>query len=209
MDDVDDSADAIRRRMAESRSRLSDKLESLEEQVTGTVQSTGSAVSETAAAVKETVDAITDAVQGAVKTVSETFDLQQQMKHHPWLMIGGAVAVGYLAHELSRCPISSDSAIVGRSRHNLPELGGGDDAVERRMRGTDPTWKSNASAPRSSVESSTSFLSSIASQLLRATAVSVTESLRTAASQAGPRLAEYLAGDQQQAKPANGNGTEH
>jgi len=209
MDDPDDSSEAIRRQMAESRSRLSEKLKTLEEQVSGTVQSTGTAVSETAVAVKETVDTITDAVQGAVKAVTDTFDLQQHMKHHPWLMIGGAVAVGYLANELSRCSDDGKSAEVGRTSLSVPDVGGQNNAVERRMNGTGRKASTSASAPRSDGESVTSFLGSLTSQVVRATAASLTESLRQAAAQVGPQLTEFFAGHQRRAKETSSNGKEH
>jgi len=97
--------DLIQRDMERTRGSLTEKLEALEGQVadtvtstTGAVQDTTQAVQETVAAVKETVQetmaAVTDKVQETVQSVGEAFNLRMQMERHPWLVLGGAVAVG-------------------------------------------------------------------------------------------------------------------
>lgn len=110
-----DTPQVIRQQMSETRTQLADKLGSLEQQVTDTVQSTGSAVNATAGAVKETMQSVTGAVQDAVKSVSNAFDLGRQMERHPWLVLGGALALGYLAMD-----IAQDSA-AGKSRQRTRE----------------------------------------------------------------------------------------
>jgi len=91
--------------MERTRGSLTEKLEALEGQVAetvtstaGAVQDTTQAVQETVAAVKETVQetmaAVTDKVQETVQSVGEAFNLRTQMERHPWLVLGGAVAVG-------------------------------------------------------------------------------------------------------------------
>jgi len=91
--------------MERTRGSLTEKLEALEGQVAetvtstaGAVQDTTQAVQETVAAVKETVQetmaAVTDKVQETVQSVGEAFSLRTQMERHPWLVLGGAVAVG-------------------------------------------------------------------------------------------------------------------
>jgi cell division septum initiation protein DivIVA len=97
---MDDTLEIIRQQMTETKSQLSDKLESLEHQVSDTVQSTGTAVNDTVAAVQKTVDSVTGAVQDAVQSVSNAFDVRRQFDRHPWLVLGGALVVGYLAYEL-------------------------------------------------------------------------------------------------------------
>lgn len=92
-----DTPEVIRQQMEETKSQLSDKLVSLEHQVSETVQSTGSAVNATVGAVQETVETVTGAVQDAMKSVSNVFDIGHQINKHPWLVLGGAVVVGYLA----------------------------------------------------------------------------------------------------------------
>jgi len=97
--------DLIQRDMERTRGSLTEKLEALEGQVAetvsstaGAVQDTTQAVQETVAAVKETVQetmsAVTDKVQETVQSVGEAFNLRRQMERHPWLVLGGAVAVG-------------------------------------------------------------------------------------------------------------------
>ncbi len=89
----------IRQQIEETKLQLTDKLESLEQQVSQTVQSAGDAVAATVEAVQETVESVTGAVEGAVQSVSEAFDLQQQIENHPFLVLGGAAALGYIAAE--------------------------------------------------------------------------------------------------------------
>ena len=96
---MDDTPEIIRQQMKQTRSQLAEKLESLELQVTETVQSTGTAVNATVEAVQETVESVTGAVQNAVQSVSDAFDVRRQFDRHPWLVLSGSVALGYLAVE--------------------------------------------------------------------------------------------------------------
>jgi ElaB/YqjD/DUF883 family membrane-anchored ribosome-binding protein len=119
--------EVIRQQMAETRAHLTEKLEKVENLVTETVQSATEAVSNTVEAVKDTVENVTgtvadtvsnvkDTVADTVHTVTETFNLKRQFERHPWLMFGGAVAVGYLA-----------SSLFGSKRHTSGwSWGGGD-----------------------------------------------------------------------------------
>jgi ElaB/YqjD/DUF883 family membrane-anchored ribosome-binding protein len=99
-------------------SSTTEKLEALEGQVRETLQETRSSVEEivtnvketvqeTVGTVKETVEQAKSTVDTLVENVSETidstttavrqsFDLQYQVNHRPWLMFGGAVLTGYL-----------------------------------------------------------------------------------------------------------------
>jgi len=102
--DNEPEREVIRQQMEETRAALTDKLETLEHQVVDTVQGATTAVQETVATVKdavqETVETVKGSVQETVETVKETFDLNRQVDRHPWLMFGGAVAVGYLGGRL-------------------------------------------------------------------------------------------------------------
>lgn len=95
-----DDPEVIRRRMEETRASLVEKLETLENQVVGTVQGTTSAVTDTVDTVKEgvqeTVDTVKETMQEAVEAVKDTLDVRRQVDRHPWLMLGGAVAAGYV-----------------------------------------------------------------------------------------------------------------
>lgn len=88
-----DEPEVIRQQMEETRSSLTEKLETLENQVVETMQGATSAVTETVEKAKE-------AVQDTVETVKETFNVRRQVEHHPWLMFGGSVALGYLGGRL-------------------------------------------------------------------------------------------------------------
>lgn len=96
---MNDTPEVIRQQMEETKTQLSEKLESLETQVSNTVQSTGTAVNATVEAVQETVETVTGAVQDAVHSVSNAFDVRRQIDRHPWLVLGGAAVLGYLAVE--------------------------------------------------------------------------------------------------------------
>lgn len=98
---MDNESQVIQRQMEETRSSLHDKLETLEQQVKNTVQDATVAVSDTVESVKEavqeTVDTVKDTVQGTVQSVKDTFDISQHVDDHPWAMLLGATAVGFVA----------------------------------------------------------------------------------------------------------------
>ena len=79
---MDDSPEVIRQQMEETRASLSEKLETLEQQVVGTVQDARQAVA------------------GTVQGVKDAFDLKLQVQRHPWPMLAGSVAVGFVAGDV-------------------------------------------------------------------------------------------------------------
>jgi len=97
---MENEAELIRQQMVETRTALAEKLETLEEQVTAKVKDTTESVVETVETVKDavenTVETVSNTVEKTVETVKETFDVSRQFEEHPWLMFGGAVAVGYI-----------------------------------------------------------------------------------------------------------------
>jgi len=95
-----DDFEAIKKQMEVRRSSLADKLEALECQVAETVQGVTSAVSNVKDVVQDTVDSVKDSVQDTVDAVQDSFDLSKQMDNHPWIMLGGAFAVGYIAGQV-------------------------------------------------------------------------------------------------------------
>jgi len=112
--------------MQESREALAQKIEMLEEKVTETVQTATATVAEATAnvletvqnataSVTDTVDTVTSAVQGTVDTVRQSvegtvdsvkdaFDISRQVEQHPWLMMAGAVATGFVAGTFLAAP---------------------------------------------------------------------------------------------------------
>ena len=92
---MDNEPEVTRADMDETRASLSEKLESLEQQVVDSVHGATNAVN-------ETVESVKDAVHDTVTTVRDTFDLPLQVKRHPWGMVGGSIALGYLGGYLLR-----------------------------------------------------------------------------------------------------------
>lgn len=92
--------EVIRQQMQTTRTDLTEKLEALEQAVVGTVQETTAAVTDTVrtveGAVKGTVEAVKGTVEETVEEVREAFNISRQVEKHPWLMVGGAFATGYL-----------------------------------------------------------------------------------------------------------------
>jgi ElaB/YqjD/DUF883 family membrane-anchored ribosome-binding protein len=101
---MENETELIRQQMLETRTALSEKLGALQEQVLATVEGTTQKVTETVQtvqeAVQDTVSTVSESVQGTVDTVKKTFDVSEHMHSHPWLMLGGAVAVGYVGGRL-------------------------------------------------------------------------------------------------------------
>jgi ElaB/YqjD/DUF883 family membrane-anchored ribosome-binding protein len=85
-------------------STLGDKLETLEQGVRDMAQDASTAVSDTVATVRtamgETADAVKGAWQGGVGSLGRAFALRHHVREHPWLMLGGAAFVGYVAGRL-------------------------------------------------------------------------------------------------------------
>ena len=133
MADEPDDTEVIRQQMDDSRAALTEKLGLLEEKVSETVQSATATVAETVqnatASVTETVDSVKGAVQGTVDSVrhsvegtvasvSEALDLALQVKRHPWGMLAGAIAVGYVGAQLLAPAERSRARFSGRPQTN-------------------------------------------------------------------------------------------
>jgi ElaB/YqjD/DUF883 family membrane-anchored ribosome-binding protein len=101
---MDNETEMIKHQMEETRSSLTEKLETLEQQVVNTVQGTTHAVTDTVETVKEavegTVEKVKETVEGTVEAVKNTFNLSLQVERHPWIMIGGSVAAGFVLGRL-------------------------------------------------------------------------------------------------------------
>jgi ElaB/YqjD/DUF883 family membrane-anchored ribosome-binding protein len=107
---MDDSPEVIRQQMQETRASLAEKIETLEQQVVGTVQDARQSVTDT------------------VQSVKDAFDLKLQVQRHPWAIMGGSVAVGFVAGSLMEHmrPVSAPPAAPADLRpHRWPALGNG------------------------------------------------------------------------------------
>lgn len=180
---MDDTPEIIRQQMGETMLQLSEKLETLQQQVTETVQSTGTAVNATVGAVQETVETVTGAVQHAVHSVSNAFDLKRQIHQHPWLVIGGSVALGYLASEL----------LTGLTKKSQPQSSTNDNTSTRH--GDSATEPSETATVTPAVEEP--GLKTSSWQQLRDMALGALVGLaREVATRVVPPMVDYLTGHQ-------------
>jgi ElaB/YqjD/DUF883 family membrane-anchored ribosome-binding protein len=106
-----EQTELILKQMDETRASMVEKVEALERQVADTVKETAATVAETVHTATEAVDKTVTTVSGTVEAVTETFNLRGHIERHPWIALGGAVALGYLAGSLLR----------GRRRSYAPE----------------------------------------------------------------------------------------
>jgi ElaB/YqjD/DUF883 family membrane-anchored ribosome-binding protein len=104
-----DNEDVIRDQMENTRTSLTEKLQTLEDKVTSTVDNATANVSETVEAVKdtvqetvanvkdsfqETINVVKDSFKDSVDSVKGVFDIPRHVENHPWMMMGGSVALG-------------------------------------------------------------------------------------------------------------------
>jgi len=138
---MENETELIRDQMADTRTALSEKLEALEEAVLGTVEGTTRSVTETVEAVQEavqdTVGTVKDSVQETMQSVKSAFDVRGYVDEHPWLVLGGGVALGYALGSLFP------------ARHSRASYSGGSPAP------ASPSYSQGAASYTSSQESST------------------------------------------------------
>src|SRR5438552_13806212 len=137
--------EVIKHQMLETRASLAEKLETLEQQVVGTVHNATSAVTDTVASVK-------GAVQDTVEAVKDTFDLPRQVREHPWIMLGGSIALGYTGGCLLKQLESSGRREDAGAALNGPAFGarsgpGRDGGVSSRMEEASRAATTAAAAP--------------------------------------------------------------
>jgi len=87
--------EVIHTQMEETRTRLAENLDKLTRQTTEAVQEVAEAVTGTVEEVQETVAAVSETVQDTVSGVKDFLDVPSQVERNPWLMFGGAVALGF------------------------------------------------------------------------------------------------------------------
>lgn len=98
---------AIRHQMDETRTALTEKLEKLEQKVTNTVQGAAQSVGDTVEnvkhAVEDTVNTVKSSINDTVHAVGETvhavgeaFSITHHVERHPWTMVAGATALGFV-----------------------------------------------------------------------------------------------------------------
>jgi hypothetical protein len=140
MDELEQQIEVTKLQLEETKLQLSDKLGTLEQQVSQTVETASTAVTATVEAVQGTVESVTGAVEDAVHGMHNAFDLRHQMEKHPFLVLGGAVVVGYLAAEYFKAP----------TRNNQPPSSAVDFANGDNFRYDNPQPQSYSAPPQQS-----------------------------------------------------------
>jgi hypothetical protein len=125
---MEQDANVIQKDIEATRVSLVDKIEALETRVTGTVEVARSAVEDTISsaksAVADTVETVKSTVTDTVETVKDTFDLSRQVDRHPFLMVGGSVATGFVAGRLLRTLQSPVGPVMYSAYDTMPSNGG-------------------------------------------------------------------------------------
>jgi len=110
--------------MMETRESLTEKLQIIEDKVADTVHGVTETVQGATSAVAETVETIKGTVAESVDTVKGWFDLPGHVDRHPWLMMGGSMALGYLVESLvhqAMAPSTSHMTAAMSTQSNQPQ----------------------------------------------------------------------------------------
>lgn len=193
---MDDTPEVIRQQMEETKSQISEKLVSLESQVSDTVRSTGSAVNATVEAVQETVETMTGAVQDAVQSVSNAFDLQRQVERNPWIMLGGAAVLGYLAVDFMTGQSKKSPQPSALAPSPSPSAINTSDGIGRHAAESAAATAAALAAAYESGRNSSSW-----HQLKGLAIGALIEVLQDIATHAVPPLVEHLTGQRPRARP--------
>jgi len=131
---MENETEVIKHQMEETRTALSEKLEAVEDLVASTVKETTQAVSDTVSAVTDTVEntvsTVAESVENVTESVKKAFDFSGYVDEHPWLVVGGSVALGYALGRLlpspqpSPSPAYSQGATSDTSRQEASTGGG-------------------------------------------------------------------------------------
>jgi len=127
---IQDQMELTKRQMEETRESLAAKLDTLESKVVQTVEGATQAVNTVKSTVENTVETVKDTVEGTVSGIRESvqdtvdsvkgvFDLKAHVCQHPWMMLGGSMAVGFLGGMLF--PASEEhapEAAMAKSSHS-------------------------------------------------------------------------------------------
>jgi ElaB/YqjD/DUF883 family membrane-anchored ribosome-binding protein len=88
----------------------------LEHKVRETVADAKGAVSDTVETVKNTVDstvcAVKESVHDAVDTVKDSLDVSRHVDRHPWAMLAGSIAAGFVAGRLLDKQTKTTTAVI-------------------------------------------------------------------------------------------------
>ena len=142
---MENETEVIKHQMEETRTALTEKLEAVEELVASTVKETTQAVSDTVetvtGTVENTVNTVAESVENVTESVKNAFDIRGYVEEHPWMVLGGSVAVGYLLGTLLPSRPSGGTSWGGASASYAPS--------------SSPTPSAGATSYASSQEAST------------------------------------------------------
>ena len=142
-----ENPEVIEREMEATRASLTDKVAALEQQVLGTIQNASDTVSNIVDTVKTVVpetltsvkDTLTESVEEMSAKVKSAFDLEQHTREHPWAMVGGATALGFVTGLL---------VFGGRSSPSFSRLSAASPQPHGGPASTAPPLGATAAAPR-------------------------------------------------------------
>jgi len=86
--------------VTETVTSVKDSVEKTVEAITGSVASVEQTVANVTDTVESTVASVTGSVESTVANVKETLNLSNQVRAHPWAMVAGAAAVGFVAGKM-------------------------------------------------------------------------------------------------------------
>jgi len=115
---MDHEREIIERQMADTRHALTDKLDRLEQKVADTVSDATQTVEQVRSAVTGTVSSVTETVRETVESVTEALDMSKQVERHPWGMVAGATALGFVGG----CLLYSQDEARGSSKAREPAI---------------------------------------------------------------------------------------
>ena len=99
--DHDETPELVEARMLATRASLTDKVAALEQQVMGTLHNATSAVNETVDSVRSVISSapttVKDVVHDSLDAVKQSLDIREKVRENPWVAVGSAAAVGFLA----------------------------------------------------------------------------------------------------------------
>jgi hypothetical protein len=111
----DEKSPTSKSQTSAERSALSQNFKALEDQVIHTVHTAKAAIGGTAASVKHAAAATGNAIKSKVASARQTLSLTRQAQRHPWAIVGGAVAAGYLLHRLLTSRTRTEDSPLGRA----------------------------------------------------------------------------------------------
>lgn len=85
----------------QTRARMAQKLEQLEERVQESIEGARTSVYDVVERVQTAAEDVIDRVDDVIDKTKRSVDPRLQMQLHPWLMVGGAVLLGYTLGNLT------------------------------------------------------------------------------------------------------------